>query len=79
MAAPPQTSVASLRSLFSAQRTGTLAAARQRRLVYIFREREEPMRKPILILICSVQWPMNAARVQLFAPNPAGGSLGHVY
>ena len=37
------------------------------------------MRKLILVLICTVLLPLNAARAQLLAPNAAGVSMGHLH
>jgi catechol 2,3-dioxygenase-like lactoylglutathione lyase family enzyme len=37
------------------------------------------MRKLILALICAVLAPMSTARAQLFAPNAAGVSMGHLH
>ena len=37
------------------------------------------MRKLILVLMCAVLLPTSAARAQLFAPNAAGVSMGHLH
>src|SRR6516164_3232467 len=37
------------------------------------------MRKLTLVLICAALLPMTAARAQLFAPNVAGVSMGHLH
>src|SRR4051812_6637569 len=50
-----------------------------KRFAEIFANREEPMRKLILVMICATLSPMSAARAQLLPPNAAGASMGHLH